>query len=83
MTSQAVVGRYILLVVYGPDARTILPPQQFKQLYQSKENLEANLISGIMSKFFYDLQRVISEDSVLIHTDADSANKYFLFQKIK
>lgn len=78
---QVEAGRYIVMIIYGPDNQALAPKEQYRQQFATVEAVHNDRILGSLFKIFDDTQDIFLEQCDLVERVSFNDNTYFLFRK--
>ena len=78
---QVEAGRYIVMIIYGPDNQALAPKEQYRQQFATLEAIHNDRILGSLFKIFDDTQDIFLEQCDLVERVSFNDNTYFLFRK--
>lgn len=78
---QVEAGRYIVMVIYGPDNQALGPKEQYRRQFSTVESVHNDRILGSLFKIFDDTKDIFLEQCDLVETISMNDNTYFLFRK--
>ena len=78
---QVEAGRYIVMVIYGPDNQALGPKEQYRRQFSTVESVYNDRILGSLFKIFDDTKDIFLEQCDLVETISMNDNTYFLFRK--
>ena len=78
---QVEAGRYIVMIIYGPDNQALVPKEQYRQQFATLEAIHNDRILGSLFKIFDDTQDIFLEQCDLVERVSFNDNTYFLFRK--
>lgn len=78
---QVEAGRYIVMIIYGPDNQALAPKEQYRQQFATLEAIHNDRILGSLFKIFDDTKDIFLEQCDLVERVSFNDNTYFLFRK--
>ena len=78
---QIEAGRYIVMIIYGPDNQALGPKEQYRQQFATVESVHNDRILGSLFRIFDDTKDIFLEQCDLVETISFNDNTYFLFRK--
>ncbi len=78
---QVEAGRYIVMIIYGPDNQALAPKEQYRQQFATVEAVHNDRILSSLFKIFDDTQDIFLEQCDLVERVSFNDNTYFLFRK--
>ena len=78
---QVEAGRYIVMIIYGPDNQALAPKEQYRQQFATVEAVHNDRILGSLFRIFDDTQDIFLEQCDLVERVSFNDNTYFLFRK--
>ena len=78
---QVEAGRYIVMIIYGPDNQALAPKEQYRQQFATVEAVHNDRILGSLFRIFDDTKDIFLEQCDLVERVSFNDNKYFLFRK--
>lgn len=78
---QVEAGRYIVMIIYGPDNQALAPKEQYRQQFATVEAVHNDRILGSLFKIFDDTKDIFLEQCDLVERVSFNDNTYFLFRK--
>ena len=78
---QVQAGRYIVMVIYGPDNQALGEKSQYRQQFTTPEAIHNDRILACLFKTFDDAKNIFLEECDLVETVSMNDNTYFLFRK--
>ncbi len=78
---QVQAGRYIVMVIYGPDNQALGEKLQYRQQFTTPEAVHNDRILACLFKTFDDAKNIFLEECDLVETVSMNDNTYFLFRK--
>lgn len=78
---QVEAGRYIVMIIYGPDNQALAPKEQYRQQFATVEAVHNDRILGSLFRIFDDTKDIFLEQCDLVERVSFNDNTYFLFRK--
>lgn len=78
---QVEAGRYIVMIIYGPDNQALAPKEQYRQQFATLEAIHNDRILGSLFRIFDDTKDIFLEQCDLVERVSFNDNTYFLFRK--
>lgn len=78
---QVEAGRYIVMIIYGPDNQALAPKEQYRQQFATVEAVHNDRILSSLFKIFDDTQDIFLEQCDWVERVSFNDNTYFLFRK--
>ncbi len=78
---QVEAGRYVVMLIYGPDNQALGEKAQYKQQFSTLEAVHNDRILASLFKVFDDTKDIFLEQCDLIETVSYNDNTYMLFRK--
>lgn len=78
---QVEAGRYIVMIIYGPDNQALAPKEQYRQQFATVEAVHNDRILGGLFRIFDDTKDIFLEQCDLVERVSFNDNTYFLFRK--
>lgn len=78
---QVEAGRYIVMIIYGPDNQALAPKEQYRQQFATVEAVHNDRILSSLFKIFDDTKDIFLEQCDLVERVSFNDNTYFLFRK--
>lgn len=78
---QVQSGRYIIMVIYGPDNQALGEKSQYRQQFATEEAVHNDRILACLFRTFDDTKDIFLEQCDLVETVSINDNTYILFRK--
>ena len=75
-------GHYIVFAIFASDTETLISDSDLKKMFSEENYNENNILSGMLSKMFLDIHKIVQEKATLKDTKIIGNNVYFIYQKI-
>lgn len=74
-------GHYIVFAIFASDTETLISDSDLKKMFSEENYNENNILSGMLSKMFLDIHKIVQEKATLKDTKIIGNNVYFIYQK--